>query len=1227
MWKYVKPYLHFGILAALCMVGEVLADLAQPTLMSQVVDEGVLGSSGLDAILSLGAAMVGVAIVGGICGSANCAFANLCIQNIGNRMRKDCFTRIMSFSVAQIERFGAGTLITRTTNDVNQVATMIQTLIRGMIRTGMLMFGSIVCVYLLSPIFGMVMLACFPVALAVMLIVMRKVAPLYARIQDALDKLNAIMQEDLNGIRIIKACVRETYEKLRFGKANADLVKNQLKALVLFAFLNPSMSLLMYAAIGVMLALGHSDASTGMTSAGVIIASLSYVTQLLNSMLSLIMISQDLSRGSVSWKRLREILDTEPDIADGTHELGSDRESAATNHASPHEGILANEGARLEFSHVSFSYPESAKKTIDDISFTAEPGQTVGIMGATGCGKSTLAALASRLLDADAGTVRIDGIDVRDWKQSHLRSRVAIALQRAELFSLPVGDVITWGVSESDATRRLSAQEAARIAQADTFVSALPQGYDTVLGERGMSLSGGQRQRLSLARAIDQGAGLVIFDDATSALDLRTEANFYACLQQACPSTTKLIIAQRVASVRHADKIIVLDEGHVVGCGTHEELFESCPAYREIYLSQFEEKDDAAFTQAGEAMKADGLRESTSLLRGDEPTCEPAPRRTPSRVTPGPPGPPRRHEPGEKPEQAKNLRYALEHAMRYFAAEKKLAAAVIAFVIAGVAFGCIAPSIQSTVVDIIAGQSDADFACALTLMLVTYFLYALCQLGDTWLSAHLSQRIVRRLRDELFSKTVDLPVRYLDEHSHGDMMSRMTNDVETISQTISKSLANLISAVLTIVGTAAVMLWMCWQLALLSFSTVILTLAVTRFISHRVLKYSRQKQQLLGQLNGTTEEMINGFRTVIACNRQKKTARDFGKTSDAFTSACLRAWTLSGCMGPIMNCISNIGFVIIAIFGGWFSHAGLITVGVISAFIVYARQFSRPVNALAELYGDLQTAIACAERVFVVLDQESEDMTGSDLASADEATIEFRNVTFGYTSQPVLQDFNLTIPSGKKVALVGATGSGKTTVVNLLERFYDVDAGQILVNGQDIATVARGKLRDTMAIVLQDTMLFTDTIESNLRFANENAADADIARALALTRTDALVDALPQGLDTVLVHAGENLSQGQRQLLSIARAFVADPRILILDEATSNVDTRTEKAVQDAMANVMRGRTCVIIAHRLSTIRDADLIVVLEGGRIVETGTHDQLLAARGRYFQLHQAQFEGFAT
>jgi len=578
-------------------------------------------------------------------------------------------------------------------------------------------------------------------------------------------------------------------------------------------------------------------------------------------------------------------------------------------------------------------------------------------------------------------------------------------------------------------------------------------------------------------------------------------------------------------------------------------------------------------------------------------------------------------------EHAENVGAALKRIAAYFAHEKGMVAAMLAAVVFGTLCGVYAPSLQSQAIDIIAGSRAGTLAATLAFMAAVYLLYSGSQLLQGLISAQLSQRIVKRMRGELFSKLMDLPVQYLDTHSHGDVMSRMTNDAENISTTVSQSLPSLFSGVLTIVGTVAVMLWYCWQLALLSFATVLLTLLATKVLSGRVRKFSRKRQAYLGELNGTVEEMVSGYRTVVAYQHEGIITESFCKTSDSLTKAGIKTDIFSGVMGPIMNCIGNIGFVIIAAFGGYFSVHGLISVGVISAFIVYAKQFSRPINEIAQIYGQLQTAIAGAERVFTVLDEKSEDMSGEALTPS-RAAVEFSHVGFSYTEgRPVLRDFTLQVPPGRKVALVGATGSGKTTVVNLLMRFYDVDSGSISIDGQDIRQVSRDTLRKNVAIVLQDTVLFSDTVRKNLQYANGDATMEDIGRAAAMSRCEEMLRALPQGYDTVLTGSGENLSQGQRQLLAIARAFVADPKILILDEATSNVDTRTEKAIQEAMQKIMEDRTSIVIAHRLSTIRDADIIVVMDKGEIVESGNHEELLAKKGKYYDLYMTQYAGFAT
>lgn len=576
-------------------------------------------------------------------------------------------------------------------------------------------------------------------------------------------------------------------------------------------------------------------------------------------------------------------------------------------------------------------------------------------------------------------------------------------------------------------------------------------------------------------------------------------------------------------------------------------------------------------------------------------------------------------------EHAEDAKGTLKRIAAYFVREKAMVFGMLAVVIFGTLCGVFAPGLQSSAIDIIAKTKVGNLTVTVILMLAVYLLYSVSQLLQGLISAKLSQRIVKGMREELFGKLMDLPIRYLDTHSHGDVMSRMTNDIENISTTVSQSLPSLFSGVLTIIGTVSIMLWYCWQLALLSFATVFLTVLATKILSKRVRKFSRRRQMLLGQLNGTVEEMVSGYHTVVAYNHQSITTEKFCETSDHLTKAGIKTDIFSGIMGPIMNCIGNIGFVIIAAFGGYFSISGLISVGVISAFIVYAKQFSRPINELAQVYGQLQTAIAGAERVFGVLDEAIEDQSGEALEEAGEATVTFKNVQFSYEAgHPVLHDFTLTVPSGKKVALVGATGSGKTTVVNLLMKFYDIDRGEILIGKQNLNSISRGTIRRNVAIVLQDTVLFSDTIRNNLKYGKADAADDEIEAAAFMSRCKEMIDMLPEGYDTVLVGSGENISQGQRQLLAIARAFVADPKILILDEATSNVDTRTEKAIQDAMHLVMQNRTSIVIAHRLSTIRDADVIVVMDHGEIVESGDHDALLAKKGKYYDLYMTQYAG---
>lgn len=576
-------------------------------------------------------------------------------------------------------------------------------------------------------------------------------------------------------------------------------------------------------------------------------------------------------------------------------------------------------------------------------------------------------------------------------------------------------------------------------------------------------------------------------------------------------------------------------------------------------------------------------------------------------------------------EKAKDKKGTLKRLIAYFAAEKAMIIVLLAAVIVVVICSVYAPKLQSNAIDIIASGRFKELTPILITMVIVYIIHSICTFLQTKISAVLSQNIVKKMREDLFRHIVNLPVRYLDSNSHGDIMSRMTNDIENISTTVSQSLSSMFSGVLTIIGTVIMMTVLCPQLALLSCVTVILTVIATKFLSKAMKKFFTKRQVLLGNLNGTVEEMVTGYKSVVAYNRQENVMKAFNSVSDELTRVGIIAEILGGSMGPVMNVINNISFVIIAAFGGYFAINHIISIGVISAFIVYAKQFGRPIDELAQIYGQIQTAIAGAERVFAVMDEPLEDKSGDKNMDKLEGVIKFKDVNFSYTKdKQVLYDFNLEVKAGQKVALVGSTGSGKTTVVNLLMRFYDVDSGEILIDDVNIKEIDCATLRKNTAIVLQDTVLFADTIKNNLKYSNEAATDEQMYAAAAMSNCDTMINKMPLKYDTELMAEGENISQGQRQLLSIARAFLAQPKILILDEATSNVDTRTEKHIQDAMLKLMENRTSLIIAHRLSTIQDADIIVVMDEGHIVEAGNHKELLNKMGRYYKLYMTQFAG---
>jgi ATP-binding cassette subfamily B protein len=515
------------------------------------------------------------------------------------------------------------------------------------------------------------------------------------------------------------------------------------------------------------------------------------------------------------------------------------------------------------------------------------------------------------------------------------------------------------------------------------------------------------------------------------------------------------------------------------------------------------------------------------------------------------------------------------------------------------------------------------------MILITLALYlasAVFSFIQGWVMSRISMDITYRFRRDIAEKINRMPFKYFDNTTQGEVLSRITNDVDTVNQTLNQSLSQIVTSVVTVIGVLIMMISISWQMTLVALLVIPLSMVVVVLIVRQSQKYFKQQQDYLGHVNGHVEEMFGAHVVVKAFNGEAKSIEQFDGLNDTLYSSAWKSQFLSGLMMPIMNFVGNIGYVGIAILGGYLASQQAITVGDIQAFIQYVRSFTQPITQIANISNVLQQTAAAAERVFEFLAEEEEIPDVEDPVQLDqvEGNVVFQNVQFGYSPDKiVINDFSADVKPGQKIALVGPTGAGKTTMVKLLMRFYDVNSGAILVDGHNVKEFRRDDLRDHFGMVLQDTWLYNDTIMENIRYGQPGASDEDVIAAAVAAHVDHFVRTLPEGYNLVLNEEATNISQGQKQLLTIARAIVSKPRMLILDEATSSVDTRTEVLIQQAMDNLMRGRTSFIIAHRLSTIRNADWILVMDEGDIVEQGVHEELLERNGFYAEIYYSQFE----
>ena len=590
--------------------------------------------------------------------------------------------------------------------------------------------------------------------------------------------------------------------------------------------------------------------------------------------------------------------------------------------------------------------------------------------------------------------------------------------------------------------------------------------------------------------------------------------------------------------------------------------------------------------------------------------------------------------PGEK---AKDFKGTTRKILSYIGSYKIAIVLVMISAVAGTVFNIVGPKVLSKatteifngLVSKVSGGAGIDFHKIGVILLILLGLYCVCALFSFiqgYIMSGISQKLSFRMRKEISEKINRMPLAYFESKTVGEVLSRITNDVDTFGMSLNQSITTLITSVTTLIGVFIMMMTISPLMTLIALVILPISAFLISVVVKHSQKYFKAQQEYLGDINGTIEESYSGHTIIKAFNREEKVNQDFQETNAKLYSSAWKSQFLSGLMQPIMTFVGNLGYVAVAVTGSMLAVAGSITVGDIQAFIQYVRSFTQPITQIAQVFNMLQSMAAAAERIFEFLDEEEEPVTENPVRLEDiKGEVEFEHVRFGYDPQkPVIHDFTCHVEPGSMVAIVGPTGAGKTTMVKLLMRFYDVNSGCIKVDGENVKDFERRNLREAFGMVLQDTWLFKGTIMENIRYGRLDATDEEVIAAAKAANADHFIRTLPGGYDMELNEEASNVSQGQKQLLTIARAILADNRIMILDEATSSVDTRTEQHIQDAMANLMKGRTSFVIAHRLSTIRDADVILVMKDGDIIEQGNHKQLLAQNGFYAQLYNSQFEG---
>jgi ATP-binding cassette subfamily B protein len=1224
----MKRHRRTMVLALVGAVVGMVATVVGPLVLRDLIDDVAAGrplqAGGIVALLGLGVVRFGAALVRRL-------YAGRVSYDVEYDLRNAVYEHLARLDFAAHDRLETGQAMSRAGSDVRMVQ-MLLAFLPLMIGNLVMLVLSLVVMLILSPVLTAIALVVLP-ALAVASGRMRdRVFPATWVAQQRAADVAGVVDEAVAGVRVVKAFAGEEREVARLEAAARALYGAQLRNIRIQARLVPLIQVLPSLGMAALLLAGGRLVIDGSISLGTFLAFNTYLLQLAAParMLSGLLSAGQMARAGAV--RILELLDNRAEVVEPPDA----------------EPVGEVEGA-ISFEDVRFGYRDGAAPLLDGFNLHIRPGERVALVGASGSGKSTVALLLPRFYDTDGGRVTLDGTDVRRLRLAELRRSVGIVFEDAFLFSASIADNIAFGAPGATPEQ---IRAAARAAEADGFIKTLPEGYDTVVGERGLTLSGGQRQRITLARALVTDPRILVLDDATSAIDSTVEAAVHATLRRLMSQRTTIVIAHRRSTISLADRVVVVDGGRVLAEGTHDELIASCPRYVELLTGAAPEGEADLPPLAAVPEAAAGPSDDRRTGAGSSPLTGRrgvvAAGRAASWI-PRPGG-------SGAGASAHGGHFALAGSMP---ADEKLLAQVAALppaddepgVDAAAAArpdpgfslgrfvrpfrGVLAVGVGLVAIDALAGLAGPALvragvadgvqrgsAAGLTAATVAFAAVVLVDWWALWAAARwtgrLSERLLYSLRLKVFAHLSRLGLDFYEREMGGRILTRMTSDIEALSQLFQQGIVNLVASGLTAVGVAVVLFVLDWRLALVALSVVPALLGLTVWFRRNSDRAYLRIRDKIALVMASLQESLSGARVVAAFAREDRNLEAFRALSGEHLDARLDGNRLSATYFPAVEFLGQVATALVVAYGASLIRAGSLTPADLIAFILYLSVFFAPVQQLSQVFDTYQQARAAAVKLADLLATpvSTPDAPGAvrpgDLAGA--LGLEDVRFRYGPGGGWALDGVDLAIRPGETVALVGRTGAGKSTVVKLLARFYDPTSGRVTADGADLRHLSLPAYRRHLGLVPQEAHLFSGTVRDNIAYGRPDATDAEVADAARAVGADEFIAGLADGYDTLILERGRSLSSGQRQLLALARARLVDPAVLLLDEATSNLDLRSEARVAAAMGALSRGRTTVIVAHRLATAARADRIVVLAGGRVVEEGSHAAHLARNGIY-------------